>query len=270
MTDIAPRGLTIKRVITATLVVQVGMAGLLAGSDLVSAIPRLFTGSTAPALDAPIAPGDQVRRFRPGDLPGRERAPSDRQSPVPDPGDMPSRLRFSVDDTTGGTTALVTGAIAPGDSTRFAEWLEMAPETLARIRLHSPGGSVQDALALGAAIRDAELATTMEDGDICLSACPYVLASGVTREIPEGAMVGVHQHYFGENTALPAFLAIEDIQFGQAEVMAHLDAMGVDVRVMQHAMMTPPEAIYVLLPEELEEYRMISPADAPPNTPPEG
>ncbi len=39
--------------------------------------------------------------------------------------------------------------------------------------------------------------------------------------------------------------------------MAHLDAMGVDVRLMQHALTTPPEAIYVLLPEELVEYRMV-------------
>ena len=71
--------------------------------------------------------------------------------------------------------------------------------------------------------------------------------------------MGVHQHYFGENTALPAFLAVEDIQRGQADVMAHLDAMGVDVRVMQHALSTPPEAIYVLLPEELEDYALTTP-----------
>ena len=41
-----------------------------------------------------------------------------------------------------------------------------------------------------------------------------------------------------------------------------LDAMGIDVRVMQHAMSTPPEAIYVLLPEELRDYRIVWDADA--------
>lgn len=247
----AEGGFTVRRAITAILAFQIAMAVVLAGSDLISAIPRLFAGTNAPNLDAPIAPGDQVRRFRPGDLPARERANPDRQTPIPDPGDMPTRLRFTVD----GETALLTGQIAPGDATRFNEWLD-ADATYQNIRLHSPGGSVQDALAIGAAIREADLNTLMEPGDICLSACPYILAGGTTRTIPDDAMVGVHQHYFGENTALPAFLAIEDIQFGQAEVMAHLDAMGVDVRIMQHALSTPPEAIYVLLPEELTEYRM--------------
>lgn len=244
-------GITARRAMLAILAFQLAMAGVLAGSDLIGAIPRLFSGTSAPNLDAPIAPGDQTRRFRPGDLPARIRPETDRQTPIPDPGDMPIRLRFSVES----DTALVTGQIAPGDAVRFAEWLG-ADATFTTVRLHSPGGSVTDALAIGAALREAELATVMEPGDICLSACPYVLAGGVTRTIPDDAMVGVHQHYFGENTALPAFLAIEDIQFGQAEVMAHLDAMGVDVRLMQHALSTPPEAIYVLLPEELVEYRM--------------
>ena len=260
MTDTTPETVEerqaspVRRVILAILGIQIGMAAVLAGSDLIGAIPRLITGPDAPALDAPIAPGDQVRRFRPQDLPGRERVTPDQQTPIPDPGDMPARLRFTAE----GETALVTGDIAPGDSTRFAEWLEGA-EGVTAIRLHSPGGSVDDALAIGVAIREAELDTFMEAGDICLSACPYILAGGVARRADAEAVVGVHQHYFGENTALPAFLAVEDIQRGQADVMAHLDAMGVDVRVMQHALSTPPEAIYVLLPEELEDYALTTP-----------
>lgn len=245
-------GITARRAMFAILAIQLGMAAVLAGSDLIGAIPRLFGSTSAPNLDTPIAPGDQTRRFRPGDLPARAPRDPDRQTPIPDPGDMPTRLRFMVE----GEVALVTGQIATGDATRFTEWLG-ADATFDTVRLHSPGGSVQDALVIGAALRDAGLSTTMEPGDICLSACPYVLASGTTRTISDDAMVGVHQHYFGENTALPAFLAIEDIQFGQAEVMAHLDAMGVDVRLMQHALSTPPEAIYVLLPEELVEYRLV-------------
>jgi hypothetical protein len=157
--------------------------------------------------------------------------------------------------------ALLTGQIDAGDAARFTEWLD--PEaTFTTIRLHSPGGSVQDALAIGRALREAGLATVMEAGDICLSACPYMLAGGVSRAVDDMAMVGVHQHYFGENTALPAFLAVSDIQAGQADVMAYLDEMGVDVRVMQHALSTPPESIYVLLPEELSGYRMVFEAEA--------
>lgn len=71
-------------------------------------------------------------------------------------------------------------------------------------------------------------------------------------------MVGVHQHYFGENTVLPAFLAVEDIQRGQGEVMGYLDEMGIDLRLMQPALATPPDAIYILVREELERYGLVT------------
>jgi len=96
----------------------------------------------------------------------------------------------------------------------------------------------------------------MGAGDICLSACPYILASGSTRNIHDDAQVGVHQHYFGTNSALPAFLAVEDIQRGQGEVMTYLHDMGVDPLIMRHALVTPPDEIYVLLPEQLTTYKM--------------
>ena len=116
---------------------------------------------------------------------------------------------------------------------------------------------MQDALELGRALRLAGLETAMRAGDICYSACPYLLAAGVERDIPETAPVGVHQHYFGESTLLPAFVAVEDIQRGQGEVMGYLDEMGIDPLVMTHALSTPPDQIYVLLPEELVNYGFI-------------
>ena len=94
----------------------------------------------------------------------------------------------------------------------------------------------------------------MLSGEVCYSACPYLFAGGETREIEEGASIGVHQHYFGQNTYLPAFVAVEDIQRGQGEVMVYLDEMGIDPLVMQHALTTPSDEIYVLLPEELDRY----------------
>ena len=51
-------------------------------------------------------------------------------------------------------------------------------------------------------------------------------------------------------------VAVENIQRGQAEVMDYLDAMDVDVRLVSKALKTPPEDIYILLPEELTETRL--------------
>jgi hypothetical protein len=96
----------------------------------------------------------------------------------------------------------------------------------------------------------------MQPDAACLSACPYILAGGVERTVSRSALVGVHQHYFGENTVLPAFLAVEDIQRGQAAVMAYLDEMGIDPLLSARAMQTPPQDIYILVEDELEGFAL--------------
>jgi hypothetical protein len=154
-----------------------------------------------------------------------------------------------------GASALLEGSIAAGDGERMAKELDALPQQPRRIILNSPGGSVQEALALGRFLRAEGFNTALRDGDICYSACPYLLASGVARDIPDGGSVGMHQHYFGESTLLPAFVAVEDIQRGQGEVMGYLDEMGIDPLVMRHALVTPPDEIYILVPEELRSYK---------------
>ena len=241
------------------LALQIGFAVVLLGTDLARTLPRLAFPSDAPDLTAPLGPGDQTRRYDPADLPPRPARPGSR--PIPSSEDMPSRLLFEAVEWEGAPVLTLTGQIQPGDAARFAEFLDTASEAPVRAFLNSPGGSVRDALAIGQALRDREMETAMTGSDVCLSACPYILAGGVVRSVEEGAMVGVHQHYFGENTALPAFLAVEDIQRGQSEVMAYLDAMGIDPLLMQPALATPPDEIYLLTPEELTRYRLTTAED---------
>ena len=248
-------GADVRTLIRFVLWLQIFLAAILFSADLSRVIPSLFSPSAAPDLTAPVAPGDQTRRFRPRDITLRQAPPGTR--PLPAPQDMPSRLLFEVTEWEGDPALILTGAIMPGDAERFAEFMiaRDAPEV---VFLNSPGGSVIDALAIGRALRALEVDTAMAGADICLSACPYLLAAGVERRVAEGAMVGVHQHFFGENTALPAFLAVEDIQRGQGEVMAYLVEMGVDPRVMQPALMTPPDEIYILTAEELAEFGLVT------------
>ena len=87
---------------------------------------------------------------------------------------------------------------------------------------------------------------------------PYVLAAGRERSADEDARIGVHQHYFGENTLLPAFTAVSDIQRGQGLVMRYLDEMGIDLRLMEPALMTPPKEIYLLTREELRDFNLLT------------
>ena len=249
MTDASdtPKRNPIGRVLIWVLFFQIALAGLLFWGDLRDGLRLPGFGPRAPQLTEPVRPGDQTRRFNPDRAPpGGRPMPS---TPLPD------RLTLTVVE--GGKRALLEGGIVPGDADRIEKKLaELAPKPEGVI-LNSPGGSVQDALMLGRYLRSADLTTALRSGDICYSACPYLLAAGTSRTIPEDASVGVHQHYFGESTLLPAFVAVNDIQRGQGEVMTYLDRMGIDPLVMQHALVTPPSEIYVLLPEELARYGFI-------------
>ncbi|MBS0126649.1 hypothetical protein [Thetidibacter halocola] len=233
---------SIARVMAAVLIFQLGIGAFLVIADINLAAPRLpFSAPDAPRLTEPVRPGDQRRLY----TPERDRPAV---QPLRDAGELPDRLTLTQED---GQWRL-EGTIAPGDAGRIITQIGgQAPETLI---LQSPGGAVHEALILGRFLRDRGIGTTVLAGEICLSACPYILAGGTPRQIDSDAAIGVHQHSFGENTFLPAFLAVEDIQRGQGEVMVYLDDMGIDPMVMSHALSTPADEIYILLPEELRRY----------------
>jgi len=240
----APKRNPVGRVLVGVLGFQLVLAGLLFVGDLQNGFTLPRMGPKAPSLSEPVRPGDQTRRFSPN------RAVPGRTEPLPE------RLTLTV--VSAGAAVLLEGEIAGGDAVRILKQISELRTQPLRAILNSPGGSVSDALELGRGLRQAGMETEMRSDDICYSACPYVLAAGVTRRVPEDAYVGVHQHYFGESTILPAFAAVEDIQRGQGLVMRYLDQMGIDPLVMQHALVTPPDEIYVLLPEELVEYGFIA------------
>ncbi|MCK0167224.1 hypothetical protein MWU52_06650 [Jannaschia sp. S6380] len=224
---------------------QLVLAALLILLDLGPILPRIAAPSLAPELDRPTRPGDQTRRYRPWD-------PAHPGTGV-DP-DMPRRLIAEEVADEAGPTLSLRGAIAAGDGARIADALRRTRP--ATVLLDSPGGSVADAVQIGRAIRDVGAGTRLPDGAVCLSACPYVFAGGMTRRVGDAARLGVHQHSYGASTILPALLAVEDIQQGQAEVLDHLSAMGIDLRIMGPALATPADEIYILTPEELSEWNV--------------
>lgn len=240
------RGRT-SRVVRWLLGGQIALAVLLVLVDFGPGIPRLLVPSTVPDLDAPTRPGDQTRQYRP-------RTPA-RPGPGVDP-DMPRRLLVEAITIDGANAVRLRGAISPGDGDRVvADLRGLRP---AVVSLDSPGGSVADALAIGRALRDLGVETRLQDGAVCLSACPYAFVGGATRRMAETARFGVHQHSFGASTLLPAFLAVADMQRMQADVLAHLDAMGIDLRIMGPALATPAQEIYMLSPDELRAWNVMT------------
>jgi hypothetical protein len=242
-------------ILKVAFAVQCALALLVVSSDFpAGTIDRLLpAGPRTPSTAVPVAPGDQTRRFEPRRLPS--------QGPTgpgfPSGGSVTPRLEFSMAEVGGRAgTVILSGAIEDGDAQRLRNWLMASAEPAAAFALHSPGGAVHEAMEIGRMIRATQLPVVVAAGAACFSACPYILAGGEKREVSRTAMVGVHQHYFGENTFLPAFLLVSDIQAGQGEVMTYLAEMGIDPLMMAKALMTPPDDIYVLLPAELEEFRL--------------
>jgi hypothetical protein len=243
-----PRPSGAARAIRWMLGVQIVLAGLLAAGGLLQITPQLLPRTqSAPDLRTPIDPGDQVRRYSP------HLDPADAPSGpgFPGRGAVPARLSWESRSLDGTPALFLTGQIQTGDAARFLAHLDGLDAPPATVTLHSPGGSVADALEIGRRLRADGIATRMQPGAACFSACPYILAGGIERRVSRTAMVGVHQHYFGQSTILPAFLAVKDIQRGQADVMAYLDEMGIDLRLMERAMKTAPEDIYILVEDEL-------------------
>lgn len=236
------------RVMKWLLGAQIALAALLIVIDLAPSIPGQLAPTNAPELDRPTAPGDQLRHYRPN----RPATPG----PGMDP-DMPRRLVAEHVALEGESALRLRGAITPGDGLRIVE--ELRQSRPARVLIDSPGGSVSDALEIGRVLREIEAETRLGEQAVCLSACPYLFVGGTARQVAETARFGVHQHSFGESTILPAFLAVEDIQRGQAGVLRHLDDMGIDLRLMGPAMATPADEIYILTREELRDWNIVTP-----------
>ncbi len=210
------------------------------------------------------SPGDQIRPYLPRTMPvGPDRGePSLPGYDGPVEGEaLAAPMRFFVGPK-GEATAIGRIEIGTGEALReFLATPEAASvETLV---LHSPGGSVADAMAMARDLRSQAISTRVPADGYCASACPLVFAGGLTRRAGENSWVGVHQVYAvsGAEPGLPSAVdrSIAEIQATTAECQTLLAEMGVDPALWIKAMQTPSASLYVLTPEELVQYRLVRP-----------
>ena len=251
----ARRSMTIGNWLKLVLAVQLMVVGLLIAAD-VSTRWEFTETSPKPSIESPVSPGDQVRKYQP--VPPRVEAPdTDLDITIDLAADQPTRLVFSMHQSSDLKRVLhMHGEIAQGDANRLNAYLETLDDPPDVVAVNSTGGIVDEALKIGRIIREQELNTHLSAREICLSACPYILAGGIERHVAREGIVGLHQHYYETPGFMPIFLAVENIQQGQGRTMAHLIEMGIDPGVMIHSLMTPPNDIYVLIEDELIESKM--------------
>ncbi len=153
---------------------------------------------------------------------------------------------------------LATGTITPGIARAFAEEIDKRGSYVKTVVLHSPGGSVQDALHMGRLIREKGFSTEVAAGTYCASSCPLMFAGGVQRVAGKNAAIGVHQVYaFDVGSADMA-----GAQHVSALCQKYLRDMGVDLAVWIYAMETPKEQLYYFKPAELLSLKLATAADA--------
>jgi hypothetical protein len=165
----------------------------------------------------------------------------------------------------------VEGRIEPGAARAFADAVERLKGRRLPILIHSPGGSVADAAAMGELIRAKGLAVAVArtlitncpeaapkcpdgpgkaitGGATCASACVLVLAGGVERLAGPVPLIGVHQITTlireTEGVAhLTSTRKFYEQQGVDAEVMIYLAAMGVGDPVMTLMRKTPAASV---------------------------
>ncbi len=158
----------------------------------------------------------------------------------------------------------LAGTFDPGSAERFAAEVEARGEYVETVVLESPGGSVRDALAIGALVRERGFATRVEAGALCASSCPIVFAAGAERIAGPDAAIGVHQVYASAIAADAHALAqapgvaMAQAQEMTAEITRHLTASGVDPALWLHALETPPDRLYYFTAEEMSALNLVT------------
>jgi hypothetical protein len=138
----------------------------------------------------------------------------------------------------------LNGEIEGDTATEFLRALKARPDAKVLI-LNSPGGYVDTALIIAREVHRRGMATVVERGDGCYSACAYIFFAGTPR-MAEGEL-GVHQ----------ISAEVADLVLAQttlSDVIDALDSYGVQQIVIVRMLRTPPEDMYIFTQTELREW----------------
>jgi len=130
-------------------------------------------------------------------------------------------------------TVLIREEFRKGDGSEFEEKAGKLSQAL--VVLSSPGGSVAEALQIGAIIRTQGLATMVADE--CASACALVWLSGVRRYYNPGVRIGFHAAYVRRN-GKPV-----ETGMGKAEIGSFLTHLGLSIEAIRFFTAAPPNGV---------------------------
>jgi len=207
------------------------------------------------------------------------------------------------------------GQIMPGSASQFRKILKQAGKLRLPVVITSPGGDVEAALAIGQMIRERKLdvlvgwtlftgcnpttkscklpkeqkgvyaGLAMTSRGYCLSACPFILASGQKRILGAGAILGVHEITTQPITQRIRYNETYRMVNGKKKVLsrkvvsrknivgkvttklskpfdkklkAYLNTMGVSLAMLDLLHLAPPSEIHTLTTEEMKSTNLVT------------
>jgi hypothetical protein len=154
----------------------------------------------------------------------------------------------SSTSTAGKIIITLTGDIVDGDADKVWRAIKAAQDggrLVSGIRLNSMGGKLMEAVKLADIVREASIATAVDEGADCASACFIVFAAGIGKFVHHGARIGVHgaSDEWGEET----------VESGAATVMVARIVKELDVPtdIIGKMVVTPPQEMIWLAPDEV-------------------
>jgi len=122
--------------------------------------------------------------------------------------------------------------------------------------LNSPGGSVQEGLAIMAFFKEKNVKTLIAPNDECLSICSAIWLAGSTRAVLPDGKLGVHQPFMMPEVVIT--MTQYEYAFGTMQTMGYwmysVDKAGivVDNYFFMALLNTPPNEMYIFNRDELE------------------
>jgi hypothetical protein len=207
------------------------------------------------------------------------------------------------------------GQIMPGSANQFRKILKQTGNLRLPVVITSPGGDVEAALAIGQMIRQRKLdvlvgwtlftgcnptaktcklpkaqkgvyaGLVMTSRGYCLSACPFIVASGQKRILGSGAILGVHEITTQPITQRIRYNETYRMVNGKKKVLsrkvvsrkniigkpttklskhfdkklrAYLSTMGINLAMLDLLRLAPPSAIHTLTTEEMKSTNLVT------------
>jgi len=139
----------------------------------------------------------------------------------------------------------ITGPIESGDADRFYNLSQRTERAI--VFLHSPGGRVDEGLAIAAEIGQRAFATIVAPGAECHSICAVIWVSGGSRIMDSTSTIGVHAAYRTQALADGTSLASES-GVANADIGSFLTHVGLSREAIRYFTTAGPNDVLPITP----------------------